>query len=117
MVAYYCGSLVYANLSKEQQDTKRYEEGLTQMAAKKIWKWANELPEKKIDKHAIEHKVRIVPAPFRATQYINDKRYLPGDTTLKSETLNRLGENTVQFLQSRSPPSHTDFSTFKICSV
>lgn len=44
-------------------------------------KQVNELPESLADKHRVHYKVWIVSVPFFAMQYLNETRYLPGDST------------------------------------
>lgn len=64
----------------------------------------------------VENKVWIDPEPFYAIRYINDVTYLPGDINLKIESVYKPGENNGQFLQTRSPSSFKDISSYKILS-
>lgn len=59
----------------------------------------------------------IVSVPFFAMSYINDARYIPGETTLEIEKANKPRENNVPFLQSTSPSSPEDLSSYNIFSV
>lgn len=47
-------------------------------------------------------KVWIVPAPFCDMQYIDGAGYVPGDTTVEFERVNKSGEDNVLFLQTMS---------------
>lgn len=87
------------------------------MTAETFSKWGNAQREKVMDKYEIEHKVCIVPSPFRAMRYIDDASYLPGATTLESEKLKETAKNDVYFSKSRSPLSSNSFSTFRILSL
>lgn len=49
--------------------------------------------------------------------YINDARYLPRGTTSETERLNKVRDDKVQFLGSRSPSSPKEISDFRILSV
>lgn len=62
---------------------------MVQMTGETFQKRTNDLLEKVMDKDRIEHKLRIVPAPFCDIWYISDTRCFPGHTTLKAETLKR----------------------------
>lgn len=70
-----------------------------------------------IDKYEVEHKMRIVSAPFCSTQYFNIARHLSGDTIEEAERLTEPRGNNVQFLQCKSPTSPKDLSSLRILSV
>lgn len=63
-------------------------------------------------KDAIKRKVWMVPAPIYVKRYVNEARYLLGDTTLETKRLKRASEKIVQFLQSMTPSVPTFFSSF-----
>lgn len=117
MVAgYYRSSLLDANLTKEQH-RKKYLNGMTMVNAETYRKCASKLPKKVIDKDGMDYMLRIAPAMFRAVQYINDASYLPGDTTLETERLNKAKESNVLFSQDGSPSSRKELSGFRVLCV
>lgn len=68
---------------------KKDREGVIWVTAEKVSRLTNELPQKVTDKGGIYHKAWTVSTLFCAMQYINDARYLFGDTTLKMESLKK----------------------------
>lgn len=80
-------------------------------------KLANELNERVTEKHGVVHKIWIVHVPFCAVRYLNDARYLLGNTTQNSGNWQDLRQNSVKFLQSKSPSSPTEFSSFRTFSI
>lgn len=94
-----------------------YREYVMHVTAKSFQKLTSVLPEKVVDKEAIGLKVWIVPASCCSMPYINDARYLLGDSTLETERLNEPRDNNLHFLQHRSVSSTEDFSSFRILSA
>lgn len=70
-----------------------------------------------MDNVAFEDRVSIVSAPFPAMRYIKNVRYLPGDSSLDAEKLNKPRKDSVQSLQRRSPSSPEGFNRFRISSA
>lgn len=50
-------------------------------------------------------------------RYIKSERYLLGVTTLENGKLNKLRESNLHILQSKSPSSFEDFSSFRALNV
>lgn len=117
MVGHYHGSLVHSDLTKERHKMQTYEEGLSQVTADIFKMWGNELAERMTDSDGNEHKVWIVPAPFCAMQYVNDARYLPGNATTESKSLEKPRENNVHFWQVMSPSTLKEFGEFTVLGV
>lgn len=87
-----------------------------QVVAKRLGKWANEVLEKVMDKDGDDHERWIVAQLVCAMQYINNARYMPGDTTLAAKMLNNSRENNTHFLQGKSLSSPQDTSCLRIFS-
>lgn len=66
-----------------------------------------------MEKYVVEHKIRIGPSPFRAVRYLKDARYLPGDTALETERLNKTKRETCAFFACRFPSFAKKFSSFR----
>lgn len=83
VVRNYYGFVVHANLTGELQKQKSYGEELIQLTDATLRKWANDVPENVTKTEGMQHRAWIVYVLFCAMRYINDIRYLPGETTLK----------------------------------
>lgn len=75
---------MYAILTKKGKKTKTYCEVVMLVSAQILREWANEIPEKVMDKNGTGYKVSVVPATIFAMQFFTDTRYLPAADTLKS---------------------------------
>lgn len=64
-----------------------------------------------MDDDEIEHKFWIVLAPLCAMRYINDPKYLSGDTTLEGERLKKLKTFNVHIAQAISQSAPKEFSS------
>lgn len=87
------------------------------MSARPFWSWSNELPEKVMDKDKIEHKLWKVPVSPSAMDNINNARYFPVDSTLKTKRSEKRKKSSVQVLQGSSPISAKDFCRFRNFSI
>lgn len=63
-------------------------------------KWMNRLPETATDRNMARHTMWIIPAPFRAMQYVNDGGYLLPDEAPDNEKPRREQRNNIEFYQS-----------------
>lgn len=88
-----------------------------QLTVETFWMWANKLQENVTVTNGVDHNIWIVPALFRARRYLNDARYLSGDTTTNSERWENRRQNIFKFLQSKSPSPPTEFSSFRFLSI
>lgn len=116
-VWYDCGAPFYADQTNEWRKSKTYGEGVMRVTTDMFLKGANELPERVSDNHGMEHKVGIIQALFCDVRYIKDTRYQLENSILKAERLKEPKESNAQHLQSRSPPSSQDLSSFKILGI
>lgn len=90
MVRYYHGFLVYTNVAKERHQTRMYREDVNQVTAESFLKEAHGLSQKVMNEDGFRNKLWTVSAPICAIQYINEEKYLPEDTTVEAERLNKL---------------------------
>ena len=81
VIGYYYGSLVYSNLAGSPQRYRTYGEGLMRVMVENFETWSMKMEDKVVGKDVVAHDVWIVPAPWCATRYINDARYVEGDLT------------------------------------
>lgn len=56
-----------------------------------------------MDNDGANRKMWMFPVPFCVMRYINNKRYLPGSSTLGDERLNEQRESNVLCFRSKSP--------------
>lgn len=84
---------------------------------KAFQKSANRVGDSSSDKNMVHHLVRIVPAPFYATYYVNDGWYLPGDEVLETARVQKAQENSSEFFPMETPANASEFKFCKIFIV
>lgn len=85
ILGYYHGSLVQTVKTGKQVKRNTHDNGVMQVAAKRLRKYMNEIPEKLADKEGADQKVWIIRAPLCVMRHINDARYFSEDTISEFE--------------------------------
>ena len=94
--------------------------------------WSMKMEDKVVGKDGVAHDVWIVPAPWCATRYINDARYVEGDLTdrtglVKPPRVPKKGKDlgsgpylrvpNVEFKMVGPTDSPAELSEYTVCSV
>lgn len=114
VMEYYYASVVNTDLNWERHKIKTYTLGLMSFTSETFRKWAFEPEKKAMVKDRSLHKLWVIIAPFCAMSYINDPRYLPGDSALQSDQKRKPKENKMQFLRGKCRSSSKEFCSLEL---
>lgn len=117
VICYYCGSLVYSNLSGKQQHHRTYGEGIMGVTVKEFETWAIQMDHPCRSLEGDGRAVWVVPATFWAVRYINDPRYLSGDREPSHSRQNTPIQANTMFSMTSTPTTVQLFTDFTLISI
>lgn len=117
VIGHYDRSLMYSGVSRQAHTAMKYGEYAIRLFQTTFQKCANCIPEMVTDWERAEHSLRIVLAPLPAMWFVNYGRYITGDRASDVERLRAGVSKNVDFCQSQSPDTATDFQTNRPLTV
>lgn len=114
---YYYGSLVHASLIWCQHTAMMCARDVLEVTRATFPKWIKRMYVSKVSKSSAERKAWVVIASFIATIFIIDKRYLPGNQTLREDCVQPVRPDVVVINQRRSLDGASDFQSHFIFGI